>query len=195
MEDFSYPIKLEPLRRAPKGQKPETRDQRRKKRKTAPQAGLAELRERHGVSLRDIADQTRIPLRHLEELERGDVRNWPPGVYSRSWARDYANLAGIDENRVIAIVAPVAEVEPTIEEIKEVTEQRERAAVDGIVPLAPMVQLMRKVAAVAVVITLLVIAAMFFWSRGDSGPADSPGPLPVGTSGSPPQSSSGQSPR
>ena len=186
MENFSYPIKLEPLRRGPK---PAVKKAR--KVKARPKAGLAELRERHGISLREIADQTRIPLRHLEELERGDVSEWPAGVYARSWARDYANLAGIDPDRVIAIVAPLAEVEPSIEEIKEVTEQRERARVDGLVPLTPMVQLMRKVAAIAVVLTLIALAAFYFWSR-DSRPADSPAGMPVGTSG---VSTPGRAPR
>ena len=192
MEDFSYPIKLEPLQR--NGQRPDARGPRpeakgrrpeargKKKRNASPQAGLAELRERNGVSLREIADQTRIPLRHLQELERGDVRNWPGGVYARSWARDYANLAGIDPDRVIAIVAPLAEVEPTIEEIKEVTEQRERAAADGLLPLTPLMALMRKVAAIALVLTLIALAAIFFWNR-EAPAADPAGATPVGTSG------------
>ena len=190
MENFSYPIKLEPLHRGPKQASVKSVKKARKA-KAKPQAGLAELRERNGISLREIADQTRIPLRHLEELERGDIGNWPAGVYARSWARDYANLAGVDPERVIAIVAPQAEVEPSIEEIKEVTEQRERATVDGIVPLTPMVQLMRKVAAIAVVLTLIALAALYFW-RGDSGPADAPAGTPVGTSG---VSTPGQPPR
>jgi cytoskeletal protein RodZ len=193
MEDFSYPIKLEPLRRPrsrqapddrpqPKGQRPPARDARPKRRTARPPSGLAELRERHGISLREIADQTRIPLRHLQELERGDVRNWPGGVYARSWARDYANLAGIDPDRVIAIVAPLAEIEPTIEEIKEVTEQRERASADGIVPLTPLMQLTRRVAAIALVLMLLVFALLFFWNR-EPDPAEPRGGAPVGTSG------------
>ena len=197
MEDFSYPIKLEPLSRGQKGRRPEARGQRqgtkRKalKRKAAPPLGLREIRERNGVTLEHIAAETRIPLRHLEQLERGDIREWPAGVYARSWARDYAALAGIDPDRVEAIVAPAAAVEPSIEEIKEVTEQRERAAVDGLIPLTPMVQLMRRVAVVFVVLALVALAAMYLW-RGESRTADPAAPLPVGTSGSapakPPQS-------
>lgn len=207
MENFSYPIRLEPLdrtrRKMPAASPaiPVARDaaapasakkRRHAPRPMTPQLGLRELRERKGVTLEHIAEETRIPLRHLEELERGDVSQWPAGVYARSWARDYATLAGIDPDRVIRIVQPIAEVEPTIEEIKQVTEERERARVDGLVPLTPLVQLMRKVAAVAVVLALLVLAVMFFRDGDSARPADAP--APVGTSGVTP-ATPGQAPR
>ena len=195
MEDFSYPIKLEPLNRGQKGQRPEAKGQRpqsarkataRKAKKQAPkELGLREIRERNGVTLEHIASETRIPLRRLEELERGDIAEWPAGVYARSWARDYATLAGVDPDRVEKIVAPAAAVEPSIEEIKEVTEQRERSAVDGIIPLTPMVQLMRKVAVAFVVLALVALAVMYL-ARRDSRTADPAAPLPVGTSGTSP---------
>lgn len=187
MENFTYPIKLEPLNRpvkrtaiAPKAQPAMVRPTEPRKRR-AP-LGLQEQRERNGVSLAAIAEHTRIPLRHLEELERGDVSQWPAGVYAKSWARDYAKEAGIDPERVIAIVAPVADVEPTIEEIKEVREERERARVDES-PLAPLVGLMRRFAAVAVVIALIALAAIFYVTRSDSQPPARTTPAPVGTSG------------
>ena len=203
MEDFSYPIKLEPLNRGQKGHRPEARGQRqvaqskpanrRKKKPAAPELGLREIRERNGVTLEHIAEETRIPLRHLEELERGDIADWPAGVYARSWARDYAALAGVDPDRVIAIVAPAAAVEPSIEEIKEVTEQRERTAVDGLIPMAPLVLLMRKVA-VAVVVLVVMVIALIYLARGDSRSAAPASPLPVGTTGTTPGSTPGPPP-
>lgn len=170
MENFSYPIKLEPLTRPVKRRVP-----------TRKRLGLREERERNGVTLKDIARRTRIPLRHLEELERGDIRQWPAGVYAKSWARDYAREAHIDPERVIRIVAPVASVEPTIEEIKEVREERERTGADES-PLAPLLDLMRRFAAV-VVVTLIVLAAIFFFMRGEERADDPRTPAPVGTTG------------
>lgn len=171
MEDFSYPIKLEPLARPVK------------RRARAPKRlSLREERERSKVSLKEIARRTRIPLRHLEELERGDISQWPAGVYAKSWARDYAREARINPERVVAIVAPVAEVEPTIEEIKEVREERERARADES-PLAPLLDLMRKFAAVIVVVSLIVLAAIFFFMRGEDRSDNSRSPVPVGTTG------------
>lgn len=197
MEDFSYPIKLEPLDRPRKpavlpfaevGSRRKSPGPRRMKSTAAPSAlALREIRERNGVSLEHIAEETRIPLRHLEELERGDIGAWPAGVYARSWARDYAALAGVDADRVVALVAPAAAVEPSIEEIKDVTEERERAAIDGIVPITPLATLMRKVAVAAVVVALMVIALVYL-ARGDSRPAGPASPLPVGTTGTAPGS-------
>ncbi|MEX2272183.1 MAG: helix-turn-helix transcriptional regulator [Vicinamibacterales bacterium] len=189
MEEIAPPIKLEPLKRPVKRhfRSPQPKQTRRKPKAQMPT--LREQRERSGVTLEQIADNTNIPLRHLEELERGDVSNWPPGIYAKSWAREYASEAGINPERVIAIVAPVAEVEPSIDEIKEAREERDRGAVAES-PLAPLVQLMRKVAAVVVVVALIVIAALFFLNRDDP-PANQSVPAPVGTSGVTP----GQPPR
>lgn len=171
MENFSYPIKLEPLSR------PVNRRVPARKR-----LGLREERERNGVTLKEIARRTRIPLRRLEELERGDIRQWPAGVYAKSWARDYAREARIDPERVIRVVAPVASVEPTIEEIKEVREERERTDADES-PVAPLLDLMRRFAAVIVVASLVVLAAIFFFMRGEERGDDPQSPAPVGTTG------------
>jgi cytoskeletal protein RodZ len=171
MENFAYPIKLEPLNRPVKTRTKSTRRH----------LELKAERERNGVSLKAIADNTRIPLRHLEELERGDIDNWPAGVYAKSWARDYAKEAGIDPERVVALVAPVAEVEPTIDEIRDVRDEVERTRVDES-PLAGLVDLARKFAAVIVVLLLMVIAAIYF-TRGDSGAKATSAPAAVGTTG------------
>jgi cytoskeletal protein RodZ len=171
MQNFPEPIKLEPLerktrqaRKAPKkAEAPRQRKARRPPaRRTVPSPApapksvtLAELRERNGVSINDIAERTRIPLHHLEELERGDISQWPAGVYAKSWAREYAVEAGLDPDQVVALVAPVAEVEPSIAEIKQVREQAETMAADM---RKPMVELAKKAAAVLFVLVLLAIA-------------------------------------
>ena len=179
METFPPPIKLEPL--------PPKRAKRASSKRASPNRApnadsLKALRERKGVTLEQIAENTCIPIRHLADLEAGDVSNWPAGVYAKSWAREYATEAGIDPERVIALVAPVAEVEPTIEEIKQVREERDRMVVDHGIPLSPMVLLMRKVAAIAIVLALIALAALYFW-QGNRPDTDDPAPAAVGTSG------------
>ena len=165
MQNFPEPIKLEPLtrpaRKAPKATAAPRQRRARKSagpRKAAPAQTLAALRERNGVSINDIAERTRIPLHHLEELERGDISQWPAGVYAKSWAREYAIEAGLDPDQVVALVAPVAAVEPSIEEIKQAREQGETLAAGM---RKPMVELMKKAAAVVFVLVLLAIAAAY----------------------------------
>ena len=144
---------------------------------------LAELRERNGVSLKDIADRTRIPLRHLEELERGDVSKWPPGVYAKSWARNYAAEAGLDQDRVAAFVAPVAEVDISTTDISKARTMRERftgrrAPGDGGARPAA------RIAMVVVVLVLLALAAIYVWrATAPAAPTDAAAGQPIGTSG------------
>ncbi len=178
------PIKLEPLTRPHRAQKP-LRLLRRKKTRQAQQAtGLGARRELNGVSLSDIAGRTRIPLRHLEELERGDISHWPAGVYAKSWAREYAVEAGLDPDEVVALVAPVAAVEPTIEEIKQVREASERRSER--VRRVFESHLPARLAAVAVVIVLLVLAGVFI-ARYEPERRGVPATQPVGTSGVSPE--------
>ncbi len=53
-------------------------------------------RERRSLTLDQIADETKIASRHLAALERGDVRNWPGGMYRRAMMRAYAESIGVD---------------------------------------------------------------------------------------------------
>ncbi len=58
-------------------------------------------RERHGVSLASIAESTKIKLSLLDALERGDVSQWPRGLFRRAYLRDYAAAIGIPAEPLI----------------------------------------------------------------------------------------------
>lgn len=57
---------------------------------------LRAAREEKGMSLDDVARQTRIPIRHLEHIERGEWDALPAMTYSIGFARSYANCVGLD---------------------------------------------------------------------------------------------------
>jgi cytoskeleton protein RodZ len=57
---------------------------------------LRAAREEKGLSLDDVARQTRIPIRHLEHIERGEWDALPAVTYSVGFARSYANAVGLD---------------------------------------------------------------------------------------------------
>ena len=57
---------------------------------------LKAAREEKGLGLDDVARQTRIPIRHLEHIERGDWESLPASTYSIGFARSYANTVGLD---------------------------------------------------------------------------------------------------
>ena len=57
---------------------------------------LRRHRQRNGISLDDIAVDTRVKRELLEALERNDLSEWPKGLYARAWIRAYASAVGLD---------------------------------------------------------------------------------------------------
>ena len=62
---------------------------------------LRDARERRGISLRQIANTTKISVGALEALERNDVTRLPGGIFSRAFVRSYATEVGLDPDVMI----------------------------------------------------------------------------------------------
>lgn len=62
---------------------------------------LREARERKGVSLRQIANATKISIGALEALERDDISRLPGGIFSRAFVRSYAIEVGLEPDETI----------------------------------------------------------------------------------------------
>lgn len=71
---------------------------------------LRHARERLGLSLRDIADRTRIRVAILDAIENHDVDRLPPGVFTRGFVKAYAREVGLDPEAMAACYA--ASIEP-----------------------------------------------------------------------------------
>ena len=67
---------------------------------------LACLRRNKGLTLRGIAEQTRISLRYLEAIEAGDTSCLPGGVYNNSYLRQYARAIDYDEDILLEFYSP-----------------------------------------------------------------------------------------
>lgn len=61
---------------------------------------LRAAREAKGMSLEDIAAQTRIPQRHLESLELSRWDQLPAPTYTMGFARSYATSVGLDRTEI-----------------------------------------------------------------------------------------------
>lgn len=57
---------------------------------------LRAAREEKGLSLEDIAAQTRIPRRHLESLESSDWEKLPAPTYTIGFAKSFATAVGLE---------------------------------------------------------------------------------------------------
>ena len=64
-------------------------------------ARMRRAREAQGVSLRQIAETTKLSVRALEALERNDISLLPGGIFSRAFVRAYASEVGIDPEQTV----------------------------------------------------------------------------------------------
>src|SRR5512139_3110952 len=74
---------------------------------------LRREREMRGVSLREIADGTKISLRFLQALEDGRFEVLPGGLFPRAFVRQYASYLGLDAERTVADFLVEAGEKPT----------------------------------------------------------------------------------
>jgi cytoskeletal protein RodZ len=57
-----------------------------------------ELRE---ISLREIAEATKVNIRYLEAMERNEFQHLPGGVFNRGFVRAYAQFIGVDPEAMV----------------------------------------------------------------------------------------------
>lgn len=62
---------------------------------------LRKEREIRGITLREIAEATKVSQRLLDALERNDHRNLPAPVFTRGFVREYARYLGLDGDEMV----------------------------------------------------------------------------------------------
>jgi hypothetical protein len=62
---------------------------------------LRRERERRGLALRTISENTKVSIGLLEGLEADDISRWPGGIFRRAFVRCYAQCVGLDVDDVI----------------------------------------------------------------------------------------------
>ena len=62
---------------------------------------LRRIRLQRGVSLKQLAENTKVSESLWAGLERNDFSRWPTGIYARSFVRDYANAIGLDPEATV----------------------------------------------------------------------------------------------
>jgi cytoskeletal protein RodZ len=125
---------------------------------------LQRERELRGVSLREIADGTKISIRFLQALEEDRVAALPGGLFPRAFVKQYALFLGLDADRTVAdFVASHGELAP---ERKPVAPPPVRRS-----PLSLGHLFLGAVAVVAVALTLR--------RGGDAGARPQPSPTPL----------------
>ena len=62
---------------------------------------MKKRREERGVTLREIAETTKISIGILDALERNDASRLPGGIFSRAFVRLYAAQIGLDPEQTV----------------------------------------------------------------------------------------------
>ncbi|HUG46775.1 MAG TPA: RodZ domain-containing protein [Sphingomicrobium sp.] len=120
---------------------------------------LRAAREERGLSLEDIAAETRIPHRHLESLESGDWERLPAPTYTIGFAKSYAGAVGLDRVEIGEQVR--AEIGGT---------RSDSTTVEHFEPADPA-RSMPKWLVLAAIVAILVVVGLFSWiqNRGLEG--------------------------
>ena len=63
---------------------------------------LRRVRERRGLSLEQVSEQTKVSVGHYAALESGDLSRWPSGIFRRAFVRNYATAVGLDPDDTLA---------------------------------------------------------------------------------------------
>ena len=65
-------------------------------------AALKAARERRGLTLAEISQQTKVTEAHFVALERADLRHWPKGIFRRAFFSNYVRAVGLPVEPTVA---------------------------------------------------------------------------------------------
>ena len=119
---------------------------------------MKRLREQRGISLREIADTTKLSVRALEALERNDIARLPGGIFLRGIVRVYAEKIGLD---------PEAAVQEFIARFPEasVTDGSPHVRSEEVDTDPPSMVARRIVMAVAILVSIALIVGLSMLAR------------------------------
>ena len=115
---------------------------------------LKSARARRGMSLSDLAAETRVPMRHLESIERSEFSALPGHTYTVGFVRSYARAVALDD---IAIVNALRA------ELSSGGHERYEAPLQNYDPADPARVPSKTLAWTAAAVAALVLAAYFIF--------------------------------
>jgi len=136
---------------------------------------LRHAREHRGLTLEQISRETKIPSRHLDALEHGQLAAVPGGVYRRAEVRAYARVVGLDQRVALE----------HLEHALDIGERRDHPVAARPLRKAPRA---RAIAALAIAIAIAASAGYAIWHRAAAdrdAPAAAVAAQPIDRSGAP----------
>jgi transcriptional regulator with XRE-family HTH domain len=143
---------------------------------------LRRERERRSLSLEEVSSQTRIPLRYLEALERGEPFALPAGPYGQSFRRQYENFLDTVDVPAPRPVAPKAI--PRVDSHEELQPIEVERTTTGTIPRHEELPVARLLVTTFVLTVVILLSLKVGSALLDPSPPPSAGisaPLPIQT--------------
>lgn len=110
---------------------------------------LKNQRESKGITLEEIADETKIQKRYLEELENDEFDALPGEAYVKGFLRNYSTALKINSDEVIELYKKMKNISKELEENEEDEEENK----EEIIPIGKIKKLN--------IVVLIIILALF----------------------------------
>jgi cytoskeletal protein RodZ len=131
---------------------------------------LRRARLERGVNLREVAEQTRITMRHLEAIEADDYKALPGGIFNKSFIKSYARHVGFPEARALELYERTSRARGFQDEEPPTSPQRSHIYM-GETARSPLMTYGLSAVIVGILI-LLVYAGLHYYRRTEAqGPA------------------------
>jgi len=125
---------------------------------------LRKEREIRGISLKEIADSTKISKRFLELIEKNDFDSLPAPVFTRGFVREYARYLGLNSDEMVSRYIHFVDSNPPTE---EPAPSRTRPLPTRAARVTPEpVRTGWLVPALIALVVVLIILAFFLFFRG-----------------------------
>jgi cytoskeleton protein RodZ len=69
---------------------------------------LRQAREERGISISEVAEQTRISPHYIESIENDNYKTLPGGIFNKGFVRSYAKFIGFDETEALSDYSKLA---------------------------------------------------------------------------------------
>lgn len=128
---------------------------------------LRRARTERGVGLREVSEQTRITMRHLEAIEADDYKALPGGIFNKSFIKSYARAVGFPEARALELYERSARATGLHTDEVATSPQRSRVYT-GESSRSPLMTYGLS-ALIVGLLALVVYAGLHYYRRGEAG--------------------------
>ena len=140
---------------------------------------LREAREARGLTLREVADSTRISVRHLEAIEADDYKPLPGGVFNKGFIKAFARYVGVDEAEALSDYNKQVNQQGIAAADDEMPISRRHEVFVGDEPRRPFLTVILALIILGLLTWGVIAALQWYQNRGNQAAVATPTPTPA----------------